>query len=185
MAGGAQYGICKYSAHPDVALDFLKYMTSQKGNELLTTKAGLIPITIGADLPERMRPFMPDPVGYVSKIDLRYGNYMQMRYNGELERYMSGQSMNYDQFVQNVESALLDPSGGDRGWAIEYDTKVRWARNQERALATQSIRELMDPAARDAHDKYIRQMLQQVRANNGQDLRYRFEQVRKKMIPEI
>ena len=76
---------------------------------------------------------LPDPVGYVSKIDLRYGNYMQMRYNGELERYMSGQSMNYDQFVQNVESALLDPSGGDRGWAIEYDTKVRWARNQERA----------------------------------------------------
>jgi hypothetical protein len=49
-------------------------------------------------------------------------------------------------------------------------------------LAVQSVRLLMDPNAEDASTKFRTTLLQQVRANNGKDFAYDFEQVRNKPI---
>ena len=183
--GAIPYGVYKFSKHKEEAIDFLRFLTSLKHNEMLNNKAEMSPIVVGAQVPERRRPFVFNPQGFISFVDFGYGNYARMIAEGETERFLGGETDDYQEFASKIEAALRSPSGGDRAWAIDYDTKKRWCRNQERILAVQSVRMLMDPQASDAASKYRKVLLGQVRASNGEKIRHQFETIRGKAIPRI
>lgn len=183
--GGANYGIFKFGKNKELAIDFLQFLTSQPANQLLNQKADWLPVTLGSVPSKRMMPFVPDPEGFNSCVNFQFGNYVQAIFTGQEGRYLQGE-IEYDEFAENVNNALKnDKRGGDYAWGLLYDTIWRWCRNQERVLSVQVIRELMDPDAKDAYNNYRRAMLQQVRKNNGQDIRHRFRQIRHMPIPEI
>ena len=185
-AGGGLYGVYKYSANRELAIDFLRFLTCERGNELLNRKAEWLPVIVASEPSERMRPFMPDPRGYAASVSFSYGNYALTIHEGQLERYLQGELDSYDEFAEQVEEALRSPAGGDRGWAIDYDWSRRWCRNQERVLAMQTIRAMLRPdESEDALRKYRQALLQQVRMNNGQEAKVRFERLRGRPIPEI
>jgi len=185
-AGGGSFGVYKYSKHRDQAIDFLQFLTSVKYNQMFNLRVDWIPIIVGAKPSERMKPFMPDPRGFGSGVSFAYGAYASAIISGQWERFIQGELDDYEVLASKTEEALCNPqAGGDKAWAMEYDTQKRWCRNQERVLAVQSARSLMNPKARDAPGKYRQALLQQVRYNNGEEIRHRFEQVRKKPIPEI
>lgn len=182
--GGALYGIYKLSKNRDIAIDFLRFITSLPANQLLNQKADWLPAVLGALPSPRMMPFVPDPKGYNSRVSFRFGNYVQAIYDGQESRFLQGE-IGYDLFAEKVSAALANEHrGGDYAWAKVYEDSWRWCRNQERVLAVQMVRDLMDPAAQDAYENYRRAMLQQIRANNGQEIRRRFLQIRKKEIPD-
>lgn len=183
--GGGLYGLFKFGKNKELAIDFLRYITSQPANQLLNQKADWLPVVLGALPSRRMMPFVPDPKGFNSQVNFEFGNYVQAIYSGQEARFLQGET-SYDEFAELVAKALLNKHrGGDYAWGIDYDNSWRWCRNQERVLSVQVIREFMEPNAKDAYDNYRRAFLQQIRANNGQETRHRFEQVRQRSIPEI
>jgi len=184
-SGGGRFGIFKHSRHVDQAIDFVRFLTSRKYNEIFNRGASWLPVTVGARPSDRMEPFMPDPTGFASYFQLSYGTFSGAALGGQEWKYFSGE-IEYEELARKVEEALRDPErGGDKAWAEEYDSVRRWCRNQERVLAVQSIRAFTDPEARGAPAKYGRALLQQIRRNNGNEIRYRFETLRGKPIDSL
>ncbi len=181
-AGGAAFALYKFSRNIDTAIDFLRFLTSLKQNENFNAAAEWLPIVLGGKPTERMKPFMPDPRGFSSALDFRFGNYVQTVFSGQSSRYLQGE-INYDDFSKQVTDALNNPIyGGDRAWAKEADDRRRWCRNQERVLAVQAMRQILEPTATDAPRKFRTALSQQVAANNGRDWVNFFERVREKPI---
>jgi raffinose/stachyose/melibiose transport system substrate-binding protein len=58
--------VSKFSDHPDIALRFLQYLTSQKNNQRFNTLSRWPPAIKGAQPHPLMRPFMRDPSGFWS-----------------------------------------------------------------------------------------------------------------------
>ena len=185
MAGGGKYGVFKHSKHVDQAIDFLRFLTSRKFNGLLNEGASWLPVTVGAQVSQRMAPFMPDPSGFASSVQLAYGTLAMTALRGQEWKFYSGE-IDYEELVRKVEDAIRDPElGGDKAWAMEYDVKRRWCRNQERVLAVQSTRALLDGDAADAPGKFRRALVQQLRFNNSNEIRYRFETFRGRPIEAL
>lgn len=58
------FGLARDSANPETALDFLKFLTSQKGNSLFCETSKWLPSVVGVPVPESVKPFEPVPEGY-------------------------------------------------------------------------------------------------------------------------
>lgn len=180
--GSGLYGVYKYSPHPAETLDFLHFLTSVKGNELLNSKADWPPIVIGSNPSERMKPFMPNPVGYTSSLKMGVGSRVGSVLNSESVSYLQGEKT-LDAFLSAFNSALLNNrTGGD--WACWKDFDQRWrdCRNQERLLTRDQAIELMQPNE-FSELRYKKALLQQLRRNNGADFQYMFELFRNKPMP--
>jgi raffinose/stachyose/melibiose transport system substrate-binding protein len=58
------FGLYRGCAHPEVALDFLRFLTSYRGNQLFAKVSQWPPIIRGVEPSEEARPFMPFTRGY-------------------------------------------------------------------------------------------------------------------------
>ena len=56
---GAVFGVTRTSKYPEVALDFLLYVASQKGNERFNDYFGWVPAILGAEAPKDLAGFEP------------------------------------------------------------------------------------------------------------------------------
>jgi ABC-type glycerol-3-phosphate transport system substrate-binding protein len=186
-AGWSGFGIYKGSPHPDVAIDFLRFFTSQPYNGPIMEIASWAPIVRGSRTSEQMRPFIPNPIGYSARLEMGltdYGNPQAVYFN-EFTRFLQGEE-SLDQLAAKYDAAVRDPSnGGDYIWAMEYANQRQQSRTQERLLSIQSLRAMLDPRATDAPEKYRRNLVVQVRNNVGEGHRYNFEQLRHKPIQRL
>lgn len=181
--GGVGYGVCKTSRHQKEAIDFLQFLTSQQRNGRYMAIAGWPPVIIGSPTSEAMKAFQPNPEGYLASIQFNLGPQVNSVFDGQVVRFLQGES-GYDEFATKYEAVVVDPNvGGDKLWVSKFKEIGQQSRGQEQVLAVQSVRELMDPSATDAAEKYRRVLLQQVRKNNGRELKSRFEQARGKPMP--
>lgn len=73
--GGFVLGIVRDAPHIDDAVDFLQFLTSKRGSEILSSTSGWLPGTVGVELPEEMKPFQPLLDGYPKGVDPRFGNF--------------------------------------------------------------------------------------------------------------
>ncbi len=71
--GAAALGLTRGSPHPEVALDFLRFLTSAEENRKLTERANWLPAIVGVEPRPEMVPFMPVQGGYAKGMDLQYG----------------------------------------------------------------------------------------------------------------
>lgn len=178
VGAGGRLGINKQSRHFDQAIDFLHFLTSREYNQKLSRLAGWLPAIVGATPSETMTPFQPDPEGFATGIELSYGLHANAVLGGQEWKFFSGET-DYAALAQAVEAALRDPRlGGDKAWADEFDVVRRWCRNQDRVLTVQMLRVFTEADGRMAKDNHRRTLLQQMRKNNGQELRHRFESLR-------
>jgi raffinose/stachyose/melibiose transport system substrate-binding protein len=184
--GGTVYGVYKFGKNKELALDFLRYLTSQPGNQLLNQKADWLPVILGALPSQRMLAFVPDPKGYMSEVKFEFScNYIKTVVLGLEGRYFQGE-ISYKDFAKGISDALMNEHrGGDYAWADDYKSNWRKSRDLERVMAVQLVRDMMDPEDTDARENYRRILVQQIRNNNGQSTRYQFEQVRGRKIPEF
>ncbi len=179
------YGLYKFSRNQEQALDFLQFLTSRKYNQLMMEGPEWLPVIVGTRPSKRMAAFAIDPRGYTCSVRFAYGSDSTNVMEGEMQSYLQGYE-SYAVFSKSLMAALMSPTnGGDRAWVLEYDSVQKQARNQDRILAMQAARQLMDPSAdQDASAKYRQVLVQQVRNNNGQWLRWRYEKVRNEPMPE-
>lgn len=62
---GLSFGITRNSPHPDVALDFLRFITSRPGNTTFSRVSGWLPSVVGVTPAEELVPFIPRTEGYL------------------------------------------------------------------------------------------------------------------------
>jgi raffinose/stachyose/melibiose transport system substrate-binding protein len=184
--GGFPLAIFKGSQHSGAAIDFLQYLTSRKPNEKFNSLASWPPVTVGAQPNELMKPFVPDPKGYLSKFVFELGSDVTSKVDQEQTPFFNHEQ-SYDTMAANIMNQIRSTTaGGDRVWATIYSNTWRDSRAQERVLAVQAAQMLLDPAnAAAAEKRYNRAMIQQVRKNNGGEERRRFEDIRGYPIPKI
>lgn len=58
------FGITRACAHPEIALDFLRYITSRRGDGIFSRVAGTLPVVVGVEPPDFIKNFMPDGHGF-------------------------------------------------------------------------------------------------------------------------
>jgi hypothetical protein len=61
---GAGFSLNHDSKHLDVAVDFLRFMTSYRASKIFSDVSFWLPSVVGVNPPERIRPFMPETRGY-------------------------------------------------------------------------------------------------------------------------
>lgn len=67
---GSSLGLTKASPHPEISIDFMRYVTSVPGNALFCRISGWLPAVIEVDPGEMTRDFLPVTVGYPSGFHL-------------------------------------------------------------------------------------------------------------------
>ncbi len=171
--GAGVYGVYKNSKHAEQALDFMMFLTSREGNEILNQNSEWPPLTIGAKPSKLMEPFQPDPRGYNARVNLGFGPRVSQVINAELVNYFQGFAP-FSEFERIYNEVILDPRrGGDWAWWNEYDLRRRDVRNKERVLAQDLALELITPGSRDPN-RTRRAVLQQLTRYNGTDYLWLF-----------
>jgi raffinose/stachyose/melibiose transport system substrate-binding protein len=59
-----RFALTRNSRHPEVALDFMRYLTSLRSNQYFAAESSWIPVVRGAALAEEMQAFAPTLLGY-------------------------------------------------------------------------------------------------------------------------
>lgn len=70
---GTTFGLTRASRHPDVAVDFLHFLTSKRGNRTFSEVSSWLPAVADIELPPLVQPFAPVLDGYVNGIGLDVG----------------------------------------------------------------------------------------------------------------
>lgn len=193
--GGAGYGIYKRSKHPEVALDFLHFLTSVKNNGRFNAYCDWAPAVAGSELSDLVKPFMPDPEGYTSEVMFDLSADLGAVYEGKLAQFLTGE-LTYPQFAKAMTEAITNPTnGGDRAAARLHENDRTSVRNDERTLAAQTALAILGPekagamatevplpTRQEAAERAKKILLQQVRKNNGNESRARFMDVRGKEL---
>jgi len=89
--GGFAVGITRSSKHPDVAWDFLQFLTSRKGNEKVNKAFGWIPIIKGAEMLPEVAAFQPVLEGVYPAMDASLGGETTIKWMQLFSLYQVGQ----------------------------------------------------------------------------------------------
>jgi raffinose/stachyose/melibiose transport system substrate-binding protein len=93
---GLSFGITRLSRDADLALDFLRFVTSRAGNARFSEISGWLPSVIGVEPAPEIAPFLPVADGYVNGFDIN------LNYVGSDSRRV----------IDAAQNTLIGPAGG-------------------------------------------------------------------------
>ncbi|HAL92270.1 MAG TPA: hypothetical protein DCM68_04510 [Verrucomicrobia bacterium] len=118
--GGFQFGISRNSKHIDVAVDFLLFLASQKGNEKLNGIIGWIPAIVGTELDPLLQAFEPHLEGIYGNANFTLGGNTAVTWAQQYSLYQVNQK-SFDDFAQEyteyyIRTGLEDFLEQQRDW---------------------------------------------------------------------
>jgi len=206
--GGAGYGIYKFTdaEHYAVALDFLHFLSSQKENEAFNKTSEWAPSVAGAASPDLGKPFLPNPEGYMARLQWDFNGELQGQFKSAVEDYLMDR-VDYAGFVKKYDAAINNVgNGAEPAWSRLYLNDQMSVRDDEKSMAAHLTAALMASAAgdkgagaagaakegdkgdkdaeaaREETRKYNGILLQQVRKNDGEEHALRYRQLTGKML---
>jgi raffinose/stachyose/melibiose transport system substrate-binding protein len=126
------FGLTRYGEHPEVALDFLRYLTSAEGNARFSARSGNLPALFGVPADEDLAEFVPRIDGSPAGVRLvrgppRSGDATNRLVETELHRLMAEHG-SVDHYVEEMNRRY--------GTAVRFDL-----RRQARDLLRRSAQE--------------------------------------------
>lgn len=120
VGAGFRFGITRFSRHPDVALDFLLFMASQKHNEELNRIIGWIPAVTGTKMDPVLAAFEPHLEGIYGALSPTLGGETFVRWD-QLESAFKVGKTNYLDMARTYTDFYRDKGLADfleqqRGW---------------------------------------------------------------------
>lgn len=106
LTGRFRFAINRYSPHPDVALDFLKFFSSQEMNALFNNMALWIPIIRGNRPDPSVAAFWPNLNGVRPGINLAAGALNLQKFEELINLHAAGQ-LSFDDFVTRYAETYL------------------------------------------------------------------------------
>jgi raffinose/stachyose/melibiose transport system substrate-binding protein len=171
MTAICSYGINKTSAHVDIALDFLKYWTSQAQNQRFNAEADWVPCIIGSKVPKHMAAYAPQIDGYAGNSAwlFSWGEAEQLSniFDGKVRALLTGRGAKED-VILAMKSAANDPNYGVDAVLAKKDEDARSTeRNAERGIAAQALAQLLSPASAAPMKNYAILVSAQAEQLNG------------------
>ena len=118
--GGFQFGVARTSKHPEVAIDFLLFLASQKGNEKLNRIIGWIPAITGTELDPFLQAFEPHLEGIYGNGNFTLGGNTAVAWGQKYSLYQVNQ-ISFDDFAKTytpfyLKEGLKDFLEQQRDW---------------------------------------------------------------------
>ena len=125
------FGITKASRHPEVALDFLHFLTSRSSNAKFSKRSGWLPSVIGVPMDKNIAPFEPITEGYTTgfRPDLGIGAETTRLVDGNLYQLV-GPNGSVPLFASRLKAGFKD--------SIVRDLRSSY-RNQARNAAARDV----------------------------------------------
>lgn len=120
------FGLTRASAHPDRAIDFLHFLTSQRANSDFSRASRNIPSVIGVEADEITRSFLPVVEGAVPGFTMVYGTSVRGATNRIYENYLhelTNPGGSADAFLATFEPAYRRALWDD----LNRDVRFAWA----------------------------------------------------------
>ena len=164
---GFRFGISRDSKHFDVALDFLLFLASQKGNEKLNATIGWIPAIVGTELDPLLRAFEPHLEGIYGNVNFNLGGNTAVTWGQIYSLYQVNQ-ISLGEFAQRftayyLKNGLTDFLEQQRDWRRgmqrneQYLAGIRGrAILADEATAAAATPEEKTAGARDAESAWVR-----------------------------
>ena len=117
---GFRFGISRDSKNLDVALDFLLFLASQKGNEKLNAIIGWIPAIVGTELDPLLQAFEPHLEGIYGNVNFNLGGNTAVTWGQIYSLYQVNQ-ISLDEFAKRftayyLKNGLTDFMEQQRDW---------------------------------------------------------------------
>jgi len=179
--GGIPVVLNKFSPMKEESIDFLKYLTSYSANSKLVRIAGFLPTVVGAEVADRMRPFMGRHEGIPSGLAILFtDSMMKTIYEGRFLLYLAG-DIDYAGFREQMETAFRDPRTGlDRQWYEHARQSRESNRGVERSLGVQLFDRLRSGDAASVDNRYTKVLQRSGEGLSGRAVEREFKQ----MFPE-
>lgn len=180
---GFPMSLTKFSHHPDLAIDFMHFLSSRRVNEWLNAKFSWFPAVRGARPDPVLKSFEPNVEGVYSVFDMHYGGDTLLRYeqryqdfigrnppegvdletflDSHYEQFIRSYAQDYEKYaVKDIEKALRD------GYASAVQSEFQLAMARARAMR--------DGLTSDTKRNYVALIFGQTRriADRATDQRY-------------
>lgn len=156
LFSGVPLAVNKQSDHFEMAIDFLRFITSLPINEGMNKRTGWLPSVEGARPQARMEPFMPDPEGIPGNFALNFDHTKASIRNiwwGQSKLLISGE-IDYATFRERMRETLSDPRQGVYGnWVSEARRAADQSRALDRTFSVLTLRAMEGEAAVEAAQK--------------------------------
>ena len=118
--GGFQFGVSRNSKNPDVAIDFLLFLASQKGNEKINRIIGWIPAIVGTELDPFLKAFEPHLEGIYGNVNFTLGGNTAVTWAQRYSLYQVNQ-ISFEDFAKTytpfyLKEGLKDFLEQQRDW---------------------------------------------------------------------
>lgn len=164
---GTSFGLTKTSRHPEVAMDFLRYITSFDGNAKFSAVSLWLPSVAEIPAPEPIKPFEPQLDGYVNGFGLAIGNGPDVRRVVESNLgTLFDPRADIDKLQDTMAAKLPDALRSDLTRTVR--SFLANSNRQDTLVAAQSVLASRHPQnpdfARKRHELLEAQTLQELRA---------------------
>ena len=113
------FGIVRSSPHPELALDFLRFLTSQAEDRKFARLSGTLPVIVGIEPEGFMKNFAPDSHGYPPGPTLSLGTTAQVLLSRM--HLLSGPDGSSAAFLDSVRPVLADAMRADLADGVHRD----------------------------------------------------------------
>ena len=146
--GGFQFGVSRNSKHVDVAVDFLLFLASQKGNEKLNGIIGWIPAIVGTELDPLLKAFEPHLEGIYGNANFTLGGNTAVTWAQRYSLYQVNQ-ISFDDFAKTYTEYYLK-NGLEDFMEQQRDWRRGMQRNEQYLAGIRGRAILADEAAATA-----------------------------------
>ena len=148
--GGFQFGVSRNSKNVDVAVDFLMFLASQKGNEKLNGIIGWIPAIVGTELDPLLQAFEPHLEGIYGNANFTLGGNTAVTWAQRYSLYQVNQ-ISFDDFAKTYTEFYLK-NGLEDFLEQQRDWRRGMQRNEQYLAGIRGRAILADQAAGAAAD---------------------------------
>jgi raffinose/stachyose/melibiose transport system substrate-binding protein len=124
--GGFPFAITRTCKHPDIALDFLLFLASQKHNEELNRIIGWIPCILGTQMDPVLKAFEPHLRGVYGAMNIGLGGETMVKWSQLYPSYQVRQ-ISYDEMM-----AAFEPFYKEQGLKDFLEQQRDWRRGMQR-----------------------------------------------------
>ncbi len=152
------FGLTRDSKYPERALDFLRYLTSRKGNTKFAQISKWLPVIKGVAVPPEAEAFRPLTDGYIGGINIR--GYATRAHELLMQHLhlLSGKQANVDAFI--AEAAPLYSQAYREEILRQTKMHLVTIRQKDSVLAGVYQREKAAPLARTKFDRLVANQLE-------------------------
>lgn len=157
------FGVSRVSAHPEIALDFMRFITSATQNQNFADRSGWLPVIAGVRPRENIAAFAPVMDGYPDGFYLALGPDMSRVVNNQLHLLVA-QDGNVERFVSESSAPLRAAARADLSRALRNRTsqiaRADLSLAAEASLADSAPEAVPDQRARNQRERQFASEIQ-------------------------